>query len=299
MRSTWVWVVMVMMGSVAWGQAAKMATTRRVVVPEGVTVVRDLEYVPHGHERNRLDLYLPEKVEGKLPVIVWIHGGSWMAGDKQSGPAIGFSGRGYAVAAMNYRFSQHATFPAQIQDCKAAVRWLRANAETYHLDADHIGVWGASAGGHLAALMGTTADVKEFEGDGGNEGQSSRVQAVVDWFGPTNFLTAGIKDARTRMLGADPRKDPEKAKKASPVNYVSKDAAPFLIMHGDADPTVPYEQSVTFAEALKEAGAEVTFVTIPGGGHGGKGFETAENLKKVQEFLDRHLKAGQGEKSGG
>jgi acetyl esterase/lipase len=279
------------------GQTTKVAGEAEPVVPAGVEVLRDLEYVPQGQERNRLDLYLPEKGEGRLPVIVWIHGGGWEAGDKRSGPAIAFSGKGYAVAAINHRLSQHAIFPAQIQDCKAAIRWLRANAGKYRLDADHIGVWGASSGGHLAALMGTTADVKEFEGDGGNPEQSSRVQAVVDWFGPTNFLTAGIKDTRTNLLGADPRKDPERATKASPAAYVSKDSSPFLIMHGDADATVPYEQSVTFAEALKKAGAEVTMVTIKGGGHGGAGFETMETMKQIEDFLDKYLKGGRvGEK---
>ena len=134
--------------------------------PIGVKILRDLQYVEGGHERNRLDLYLPEKAEGRLPVVVWIHGGAWYAGNKDGCPAVPLTGEGCAVASINYRLSQHAVFPAQIEDCKAAIRWLRANAAKYDLDPDHIGVWGASAGGHLVALLGTTAGVKDFEGRG-------------------------------------------------------------------------------------------------------------------------------------
>ncbi len=156
-------------------------------LPAGVKVLRDLQYVEGGHERNRLDLYLPEKAEGRLPLVVWIHGGAWWAGSKDGCPAVPLTAKGYAVASINYRLSQHAVFPAQIEDCKAAIRWLRANAAKYHLDADHIGVWGASAGGHLVAMLGTTGNVKELEGKGGNLDQSSRVQCVVDWFGPSDL----------------------------------------------------------------------------------------------------------------
>jgi acetyl esterase/lipase len=256
---------------------------------EGVQVLRDLEYVQGGHERNRLDLYLPEKATRPLPVVLWVHGGGWSKGDKTNGPAFRFATKGYAVASMNYRFSQHATSPAQIHDCKAAVRWLRANAKKYGLDKDRVGAWGSSAGGHLVALLGTTAGVKELEGPGGNEDQSSRVQAVVDWYGPTDFLTAGAKDTRTNLLGGDPQQNKEKAMKASPVTYASKDAAPFLIMHGDQDKTVPISQSETFAEALKKAGADATFVIVKGGKHGGALFTNAESMKLIEDFLAKHL----------
>jgi acetyl esterase/lipase len=255
----------------------------------GVQVLRDLEYVQGGHERNRLDLYLPEKASRPVPVILWVHGGGWTGGDKSNGPAFRFATKGYAVAAINYRFSQHATFPAQIYDCKAAVRWLRANASKYGLDADHIGAWGSSAGGHLVALLGTTAGVKELEGPGGNAEHSSRVQAVVDWFGPTDFLTVGAKDTRTRLLGGDPQTNKEAAIKASPVTYVSKDATPFLIMHGDQDRTVPIGQSEAFAKALKKAGADATLVVVKGGKHGGTLFTNAENMKVIEDFFASHL----------
>ena len=281
----WTGVALVGLGSAA-GAQKKGASPAAL---EGVRVLRDLEYVQGGHERNRLDLYLPEKAARPLPVILWVHGGGWSKGDKTNGPAFRFATKGYAVASMNYRFSQHATFPAQIHDCKAAVRWLRGNATKYGLDADHIGAWGSSAGGHLVALLGTTAGVKELEGPGGNEDQSSRVQAVVDWYGPTDFLTVGAKDTRSKLLGADPQQNKEKARKASPVTYASKDAAPFLVMHGDEDKTVPIAQSESFAEALKKAGAEVTFVVIKGGKHGGALFASPETLKQVEDFFGKHL----------
>jgi acetyl esterase/lipase len=281
-----------MVGVTLLGLAAASGAQKKGAGPaalEGVQVLRDLEYVQGGHERNRLDLYLPEQAARPLPVILWVHGGGWVGGNKTNGPAFHFATKGYAVASMNYRLSQHAIFPAQIQDCKAAVRWLRANAKKYGLDADHIGAWGGSAGGHLVALLGTTAGVKEFEGTGGNQDQSSRVQAVVDWFGPTDFLTVGAKDTRTKLLGGDPQENKEQARKASPMTYVSKDAAPFLIMHGDQDKTVPISQSEIFAAALKKAGADATFVVIKGGKHSGAAFTSAESLKHVEDFFGKYL----------
>jgi acetyl esterase/lipase len=164
------------------------------------------------------------------------------------------------AVATNYRYSQQAIFPAQIQDCKAAIRWLRANAQKCNLDSDHFGVWGSSAGGQLVALLETTADVKELEGTGSNVDQSSRVQAVVDWYGPKDLLVVGPKDA-----------------------------APFLIMHGDQDKTVPISQNEMFAQALKKAGVEVTFVVIKGAGHGGAVFGTPGTLKQIEDFFSKHL----------
>ncbi len=202
--------------------------------------------------------------------------------------------KGYAVASINYRLSQHAIFPAQIEDCKAAIRWLRANAAQHHIDPDHVGVWGSSAGGHLVALLGTTGNVKELEGQGGNLDQSSRVQCVVDWFGPTDFATMGGShdgptSAEAKLLGGPVQENKEKARKASPLAYVSKDSAPFLIMHGDQDKSVPIQQSEALAEALKKAGIEATFVVVKGNGHGGPGFNSPENRKLIEDFFAKHL----------
>jgi acetyl esterase/lipase len=266
-------------------------------LPPGVTALRDLEYIEDGHPRNRLDLYLPEKAEGRLPLIVWIHGGGWMAGGKEACPAVPLVKKGYAVASVNYRLSQHAVFPAQIEDCKAAIRWLRARAAKYHIDPDHVGVWGSSAGGHLVALLGTTGNVKELEGQGGNLEQSSRVQCVVDWFGPSDLATMGgghdnPGSPEARLIGGPVQENKEKARKASPLTYAGKDSAPFLIMHGDQDNTVPLSQSQVLAEALKKAGVEARLVVVKGSGHGGPGFNSPENRKLIEDFLDKHLHGG-------
>ena len=232
-------------------------------LPEGTNAHRDLEYVDGGHERNKLDLYLPAKADGPLPLIVWIHGGAWLGGSKEGCPAVPFVAKGYAVASINYRLSQHAVFPAQIEDCKAAIRWLRANAKKYHLDPDHIGVWGASAGGHLVALLGTSGDVKELEGNGGNLDQSSRVQCVVDWFGPTDFTKMGGSHDNPDSPGGAAHRRPgpgeqgEGRARPAPITYVSKD-----------DPPLPHHarrrgqrrcrsaRANCWHEALKKAGVD-------------------------------------------
>jgi acetyl esterase/lipase len=265
-------------------------------LPEGTKVLRDLPYVKDGHERQKLDLYLPEKADGPLPVIVWVHGGGWQAGSKEGGgPALPLVTRGYAVASINYRLSQHAVSPAQIEDCKAAIRWLRANARTYHLDPDHIGALGASAGGHLVALLGTTGSVKDLDGQGGNADQSSRLQAVVDLFGPTDLTKMGGSHDRpnspeAKLLGGPVQENKNRAARINPITYVSKDAAPFLILHGDKDATVPFSQSELLAEALKKAGVEVTLQRIEGAGHGGPAFYAPENRRMIEAFFDKHLK---------
>ena len=222
--------------------------------------------------------------------------------------------RGFAVASINYRLSQQAVFPAQIQDCKAAVRFLRKNADKYHLNPDHFGAWGASAGGHLVALLGTSGDGKDLEpeaeagvgaGAGTNAPVSSRVQAVVDWFGPTD-LTMMARQAppdsqmdhdaadapEALLIGGPVQQNKEKAARANPITYVSKDDPPVLIMHGDKDNLVPFGQSELLDKALKAAGVEVTFVPVPNNGHGGPGFSTPVNRQRIQDFFTKHLKAG-------
>jgi acetyl esterase/lipase len=293
----------------AWGQPGaaptrpdrKRAPDFKKLRPEGksgfpavIRVERNLEYVAGGHERNKLDLYLIAKDDTPRPVIVWIHGGAWRAGSKDGCPASPFVEQGYAVASINYRLSQHAVFPAQIEDCKAAIRWLRAHAKDYHLDPDRIGVWGASAGGHLVALLGASGDVKELEGKGGNLDQSSRVQCVVDFFGPTDFLQIpgrqnDPKAPEAQLIGGPVQENKEKAARANPITYVTRDDPPFLIVHGEEDRTVPIGQSQLLDEALKKANVQSTFIRVPGAGHGGPGFQTKVN-KQVAEFFEKHLK---------
>jgi len=266
--------------------------------PEGAVSHRDLAYVPGGHRLQKLDLFLPK--EGKdLPLILYIHGGAWRGGDKAFGAPFDYLARGYAVASVNYRLSGDALFPAQIEDCKAAVRWLRANAQKYGLDPDRFAAWGASAGGHLAALLGTAGAVKEFE-VGEHLDVSSRVQAVVDYFGPTDFLQMDahrvpggmVHDAagspESLLVGGPIQENREKVAKANPITYVTKETPPFLIVHGDSDPLVPHHQSVLLEAALRQAGVPVTLYTVRGGGHGR--FSDPEVPRLTREFLDRHLK---------
>jgi acetyl esterase/lipase len=272
-------------------------------VPEGAKVERDLKYGPHG-VGNTLDLYLPEKeADHPLPLVIWIHGGGWEAGNKDGPLGLALLKKGYAVASINYRLSQEAKYPAQIEDCKAAVRFLHANAKKYNIDPRHIGVFGASAGGHLVALLGTTGGVKDLEGDGPNKDVSSRVQAVVDFFGPTDMLKMKEEaDAKAafdadaadspvgRLFGGPIQEHKELAEKANPIRYITKDAAPFLILHGDKDNIVPLAQSRILNDALKAAKVESTLVVVEGNGHGGPGFASKENLEKILNFLDKHLK---------
>jgi acetyl esterase/lipase len=271
-------------------------------LPPGTRVERDLAYGPLG-ERNTLDLYLPEKADGPLPLVIWVHGGAWRGGSKANGgPAIRLLQHGYAVASINYRLSQHALFPAQLNDCKAAVRYLRANAKKFGLDAEHFGCWGPSAGGHLVALLGTAGGAAELEGDGPIQGVSSRVQAVCDWYGPSDFAKVveqaipGTKIDRTSpncpealLIGGKIADNPDKVKRANPITYIGKDCPPFLIMHGEQDDVVPVGQSRILHEALKAAGCDSTFVSIPDARHG-QGVGTAEHFKQIVAFFDRHLK---------
>jgi acetyl esterase/lipase len=260
---------------------------------------------------QKLDMYLPATGNGPFPVIVSIHGGAFKGGDKGDGQVNAMLEglkRGYAVVSINYRLSGEAIFPAQIQDVKAAIRFVWANAAQYKLNPDKIATWGGSAGGHLAAMAGTTGDVPDFDDVTlGNANQSSRVQAVVDWFGPIQF---DQMDAQFRVSGKgtpdhDAANSPESelvgkqitqaadlVKRASPATYISKNDPPFFIEHGLEDQLVPTEQSKNFyAELLKILGNErVTLTLLPGTRHGGPQFETPENLTAVFAFLDKYLK---------
>jgi acetyl esterase/lipase len=248
-----------------------------------------------------LDIYLPKNAKAPVPLIIWIHGGGWKNGSKENclPVRLGFTERGYAVASINYRLTGTAPFPAQIEDCKAAVRWLRAHAGQYGLNPEHFGVWGSSAGGHLVALLGTSGDVSSFD-TGENSNVSSRVQAVCDFYGPSDFKTMGTAPGFERhgradspesaLLGGTPDKKPETAAAASPVTYATPDDPPFLIVHGDQDRTVPLDQSRRMDAALRAAGVETELIVIPGSGHGGPAFSAPEMTEKAAAFFDRHLK---------
>jgi acetyl esterase/lipase len=204
---------------------------------------------------------------------------------------------GYTVANLAYRYSSDAPFPAQLEDCKAAIRWLRSNGAQFHIDAQRIGVWGGSAGGHLASLLGVTGHVRDFD-RGENLAESSRVQCVVNWFGPSDFFQYGVPHwapldtsdtAISRLLGGLPPEVPEKARQASPVHQITPDAAPFITFHGDADPLVPLQQSSLLHQRLLQARVESTLHILKGAGHGGPEFNTPEVLEKIAAFFGRHL----------
>lgn len=268
-------------------------------LPEGVTVTRDLAYTASSNKAQRLDLYLPAQSPKPWPLVVWIHGGAWQAGNKSDNGALGLTARGYAVASVEYRFSQEAAFPAQIEDCKAAIRWLRAKAGDYGYDAERIGVWGNSAGGHLVCLLGTSGDVPAFD-TGGNTNQSSRVQAVCNFYGPTDLLrfakTPGYErgdkpDApEGRLVGGTVNSKPEVAKAASPVTYVSADDPPFLHYHGTKDPLVPADQAIALDEALRGAGVTSELHLLEGAGHGGPAFNAPEVRTNILAFFDRYIR---------
>ncbi|HSN76363.1 MAG TPA: alpha/beta hydrolase [Anaerolineae bacterium] len=276
-------------------------TTAIVATP----TVQDVAYASLS-PTQKLDLYLPEG-DGPFPLIINVHGGGFMMGDK-SNPAEAdtFLANGYAVASVDYRLSGEALAPAQIEDLKAAVRWLRANAQEYNLDPERFAAFGQSAGGNLVALLGTSCGVAELEGaELGSAEQSSCVQAVVDWFGPTDFLQMDQQFAGTScpathdaadspesmLLGAPIQTVPEQAQAVNPITYVTPDAPPFLIQHGTADCNVPPQQGQLLYDALEPAiGADnVTLTFLEGAGHGGAQFSEAANMQLVLDFLGRHL----------
>jgi len=276
-------------------------------LPAGIKMEKDIAYIPNGNEAQKLDLYLPEKAADKpLPLIVHIHGGGWMGGSKFPCPVAAMVLKGYAVASVEYRFSQKAIFPAQIQDCQAAIRWLRAHAKEYNFDTDHVGVVGGSAGGHLSALVGTSGGKNAFPKIGGNEEQSDRVQAVCDIFGPADFSTVvqqagedkNVKNIFEFNTPRDPYSsligtkldDKLKADAVSPVHYVSQDNPAFVILHGTHDTLVPFAQSEEFAAVLKEKGVAVWLQKLPGSGHGGPAFGKPAVTQLMQNFFDKYLK---------
>ena len=302
-----------------WVTATESFSQQRRQAPGVQPTFANVPYVPNGGDRQQLDIFLPSNYQEreKLPVLVWIHGGSWQSGSKDDmkmilalmplliGGKSNFVGQGYACVSINYRYISQAPFPAQIEDCKAAIRWLRANAETYNFDPERIGVWGVSAGGHLSAILGTSPHKKEFE-VGENLEHSSAVQAVCDIFGPTDFtvifeeptpelaeLLAGRDlDALTRMaLGGTFTEKRELITLMSPIAHITKDCPPFLIIHGTEDKLVPVSQSIRFYDALKKAEVDVEMVLIEGAGHDQTIITQSRGLfPKINGFFDKNVK---------
>ena len=265
-------------------------------LPPTVKAVRDLEYAKVNGQSLRLDLYAPKQPAGKLPVVVWIHGGSWKSGGKAFCPIAFMAAQNLAIVSLDYRLTDVAAFPAQLYDCKSALRWLRAHANLFDLDPDHIGIFGASAGGHLALLLATTAGHPALEGDeGGNLNFSSRVQCVCAFYPPTD-LDRLVTNPQSRqdpdsdvakLIGGAVAENPAKAAAASPLTYVDKNCPPVFLMHGGADALVPPDQSQMFYAALLRAGVEAHLEIIPGKGHGI--IAPPPVAQEIYQFFDRHL----------
>ncbi|TWU49582.1 alpha/beta hydrolase fold domain-containing protein [Rubripirellula reticaptiva] len=271
--------------------------------PEDVNVLRDVVFGTGGGRDLTMHIVLPKlsasaSSPGPAPAYVWIHGGGWQGGTKDGGvgQVVPLVREGFVGATIEYRLTGEAAFPAQIEDCKCAIRYLRAHAEKYNIDPNRIAVGGSSAGGHLVALMGTSAGVKEFEGSGGWADRSSAVQAVVNLYGPTDFkafvTTKGFEShnragsPESKLLGGgEVASNTEGVKRVNPITYIDKADPPFLIIHGTADKTVPANQSEAIHEALKVAGVSSKLHLIEGAGHGGPQFTQPEIRSMQIDFL--------------
>lgn len=265
-------------------------------------VLKDVPYCTNGGVDQLMDVYFPWKPAGPSPVIVFVHGGGWVAGTKTGTPGLSYfldlARRGYTTFSIDYRLAPTDTFPAQIVDVKCAVRSIRAHAKDYNIDPNRIGAWGASAGGHLVALLGT-ADASAGWDVGQYADQSSRVNVVVDMYGVHDFTTeyvVGNVRGLDRMVFAAKGPDDPRLAAASPVNYATADDPPFLLLHGDMDPVIPYTQSVIFNDRLIAAGVPSTLIIVHNGGHGFNAIggpispTYAEIAKTIIGFFDEHLR---------
>ena len=261
-----------------------------------ITFEPGIEYARIEDQSLQLNLARPKAPPGKTPAILCIHGGGFRAGKREGWDARCrlLAEHGYAAATVTYRLAPKYPFPAAVEDVKAAVRWLRANADKYGIDPDRIGVVGDSAGGHLAQFLGVTGGVTQFEGQGGNAAFSSRVSCVVNYYGPSDFTKSYGKsvDAAEVLplwLGGDDTQQHRRHILASPLYWVTPDAAPTLLLQGTEDKYVNHEQAVWMLERLKAATVEVELLSFEGAGHGFKGTDAEKAWTAALAFFDRHL----------
>ena len=271
-------------------------------LPKGTIIERDIVYAKNGEREMLLDVYRP-KSEKPLPLVIWFYGGAGGWGNKdRSQPLIPMLSGGYAIAGVTHTKSKEEIFPAVINDCRAAVSFLRLNAKRFNLDPKRFGAAGESSGGHLTALLATTSDTKEFQKHPVTHKASSAIQAASPWCGPTDFLKlndvkasqnySNPRSAPSRLVGKSIKQAPEKCRQANPITYVSKGDPPCFIVHGDRDFVVPLNQSELLHAALKKAGVPSTLHVVKGGEHGFSKLTPAndEIVKKVMEFFDRQFK---------
>jgi acetyl esterase/lipase len=276
---------------------ATLAHAADLAVPDDVTFTRDIEFANPDNQHLQLNLAKPKNASGALPTVLCIHGGGFRAGKRESYDklCLTLAQHGYVAATVTYRLAPAYRFPAAVQDCKAAVRWLRAHAADYGIDPKRIGVTGGSAGGHLAQFLGVTMGVKEFEGEG-NLDQSSDVACVVNDYGPSDFTKSYGKSVDAAevlplFFGGDLSTKLKEHIIGSPLYWVTPRAAPTLCVHGTEDPYVAFEQATWIVDKLKAAQVEATLLPIEGAGHGFKKPEDAARAEKALiEFFDKHLK---------
>jgi acetyl esterase/lipase len=261
-----------------------------------VTTTNDLVYSKVGPTELKLDMARPAEGSGPFPAVLVIHGGGWRAGNKADNrPALAeFAKRGYVAISPQYRFCPKETFPAQVHDVKAAVRWLRSHKDEYKVDPDHIGAVGFSAGGHLSMMLGLTGPEDGLEGDIPPGAPSSKVQAVVNYFGPTDFAATDLPDVTQpivkEFLGGTPADKPDVAAKASPLTFVTSDDPPILTFQGTKDPLVPYSQAEKLTAAMAKSGVPGRTELLIGAGHGWGGSEITRTMSETFAFFDQHLK---------
>lgn len=257
---------------------------------------KKLVYTISRGKKRKLDLYLPENHEEPTPLIIFFHGGGWMSGGKKiiEPGALRQVKRGYAVASISYSFIPWKRWPTQAYEIKAAVRWLRANAEKYNLNAEKILVWGVSAGAHLVNILGSSNSSKKLEGNLTPQNVSSDVQGVISWYGFSDFSQMGkngfialLTNIATSMLvGENVKKNTEKTQSANPINYINQNTPPFFIMHGAKDTVVNIHQSELLHTALQEKGIQSTFISFPKYYHSDIRFNQKVHLKKIEAFMD-------------
>lgn len=263
--------------------------------------IGDVPYATIGDQHLLLDLYLPEEVSTAAPLIVWVHGGAWRSGSKDAVPITPLTQNGFAIASIEYRLTPVAPFPAQVHDIKSAIRFLRKHAEEYQVDPSRVTIAGASAGGHLAALVGVTYGHPQLEGDVGVRSGSSQVQAIVSYYGASNLRTILAQStphglsvrvpALQLLLGGQPEEKPELARLASPVTHVDGNDPPLLLLHGDQDIQMPVNQSLELWVGYQKKGARTHLQIVHEAAHGGDVFYDHSHLRMVTEFLQKHLPA--------